>query len=153
MQHVVPVGELADYIGRDLGTSDWVLIDQERVNAFADATLDHQFIHVDSEKAKQTPWGSTIAHGFLTLSLLPHLLSSTGIQPEGTVMAINYGTDKVRFLEMVKIPGEVRARVSLAEVVEKGPGRYLLKSNVTVEIKGADKPALVAEMLALFVVA
>ena len=153
MQHVVPVADLTDYIGRDLGTSDWVIVDQERVNAFADATLDHQFIHVDPERAKQTPWGGTIAHGFLTLSLLPHLLESTGIVPEGTVMAINYGTDKVRFLEMVRIPAEVRARATLVDVVEKGPGRYLLKTSVTVEIKGVEKPALVAEMLALFVVA
>ncbi|NIA25802.1 MAG: MaoC family dehydratase [Gammaproteobacteria bacterium] len=153
MQYVVPADQLDDYIGCDLGVSDWVMVDQERVNAFADTTLDHQFIHVDPEQAKATPWGTTIAHGFLTLSLLPHLLSSTGIVPEGAVMAINYGTDKVRFLEAVKVPSEVRARASLAEVTKKGPGRYLLKTNVTVEIKGADKPALVAEMLAMFVVA
>lgn len=153
MHHVVPVADLPDYIGRDLGPSDWVTIDQSRVNAFADATLDHQFIHVDPDQARHTPWGGTIAHGFLTLSLLPHLLESTGVNPEGTVMAINYGTDKVRFLQPVTIPGEVRARATLSGVTEKGPGRYLLKSDVTVEIKGEDKPALVAEMLALFVVA
>jgi len=153
MQHVVPVDQLDDYIGCDIGVSDWVTIDQARVDAFADATLDHQFIHVDPERAKATPWGTTIAQGFLTLSLVPNLLSSTGIVPEGTVMAINYGTDKVRFLEAVKVPSEIRARASLADVTKKGPGRYLLKVNATVEIKGVEKPALVAEMLAMFVVA
>ncbi|HDK46054.1 MAG TPA: MaoC family dehydratase, partial [Actinobacteria bacterium] len=108
---------------------------------------------VDPERAKATPWGTTIAQGFLTLSLVPYLLSSTGIVPEGTVMAINYGTDKVRFLEAVKVPSEIRARASLADVTKKGPGRYVLKVDATVEIKGVEKPALVAEMLAMFVVA
>ncbi|GBD84072.1 putative enoyl-CoA hydratase 1 [bacterium BMS3Abin02] len=153
MQHVVPVDRLDDYIGRDLGVSDWMTVDQARVDAFADTTLDHQFIHVDPERAKATPWGTTIAQGFLTLSLVPYLLSSTGIVPEGTVMAINYGTDKVRFLEAVKVPSEIRARASLADVTKKGPGRYVLKVDATVEIKGVEKPALVAEMLAMFVVA
>ncbi|NOY54590.1 MAG: hypothetical protein GXP34_01240 [Actinobacteria bacterium] len=86
MQHVVPVDQLEDYIGRDIGVSDWVTIDQARVDAFADTTLDHQFIHVDPERAKATPWGTTIAQGFLTLSPVPNLLSSTGIVPEGTVI-------------------------------------------------------------------
>ncbi len=149
---VVPVDQLTDYIGRDVGESDWFTIDQERINAFADATNDHQFIHVDTEAAKATPWGTTIAHGFLTLSLIPYLTASAGIIPEGMIMAINYGSDKVRFIEPVKVGSEVRAKVHLADVTSKGPGRLLFKSNVTVEIKGSEKPALVAETLSMFIV-
>jgi acyl dehydratase len=152
MLHVVPVDQLADYVGKDLGESDWFTIDQERINAFADATNDHQFIHVDPDAAKATPWGTTIAHGFLSLSLLPFLTASAGIIPEGMVMAINYGSDKVRFLEPVKVGSEVRAKVRLVDVGERGPGRYLFKTGVTVEIKGSDKPALVAETLSMFIV-
>ena len=149
---VVPVDQLGDYVGKEIGESDWFTIDQERVNGFADVTNDHQFIHIDPEAAKATPWGTTIAHGFLSLSLTTFLTSSAGIIPEGTVMAINYGSDKVRFLEPVRVGSDIRARVRLAEVSEKSPGRWLFKSNVTVEIKGSDKPALVAEILSMFIV-
>ena len=152
MLQVVPVDQLADYVGQDLGESDWFTVDQDRINAFADATNDHQFIHVDPEAAKATPWGTTIAHGFLSLSLLPFLTASAGIIPEGMVMAINYGSDKVRFLEPVRVGSQVRAKVRLAEVTEKGPGRYLFKTNVTVEIKDSEKPALIAETLSMFIV-
>ena len=147
----VPVDQLVDYLGKEIGVSDWFTIDQDRINAFADATMDHQFIHVDPEAAQMTPWGTTIAHGFLTLSLIPHLTLFTGIAPEGTVMAINYGSDKVRFLEPVRVGSEVRARTVLEEVTEKGPGRVLIKTRVTVEIKDNEKPALVAETLSMFV--
>lgn len=149
---VVPVDQLADYVGREVGVSDWFAVDQDRINAFADATNDHQFIHVDPEAAKATPWGTTIAHGFLTLSLVPFMTASAGIAPEGMVMAINYGSDKVRFLESVRVGSEVRARVTLADVTEKGPGRFLFKTNVTVEIKDSEKPALIAETLTMFIV-
>ncbi len=149
---VVPVDQLADYVGKDIGESDWFTVDQDRINAFAEATNDHQFIHVDPEAAKMTPWGTTIAHGFLTLSLIPYLTAAAGIIPEGLVMAINYGSDKVRFLEPVRVGSDVRAKIHLAEVTPKGPGRLLFKTNVTIEIKGSDKPALVAETLSLFVV-
>ncbi len=152
MLQIVPVDQLADYVGKDLGESDWFTVDQDRINAFANATNDHQFIHVDPEAAKATPWGTTIAHGFLTLSLLPFLTASAGIIPEGMVMAINYGSDKVRFLEPVRVGSEVRARVRLADVTEKAPGRYLFKTDVTVEIKGSEKPALIAETLSMFIV-
>jgi acyl dehydratase len=148
----VPVDQLAGYVGKEVGVSDWLTVDQERINAFADATLDHQFIHVDPEAAKMTPWGTTIAHGFLTLSLLPYLTSQVSILPEGMVMAINYGSDKVRFLEPVRVGSDIRARVVLTDVTEKNPGRYLFKSDVTVEIKDNEKPALVAETLSLFIV-
>jgi acyl dehydratase len=145
----VPIDRIPEYVGKELGVSDWLMVDQDRVNAFADATLDHQFIHVDPEAARQTPWGSTIAHGFLTLSLIPYLTSEIVIVPEGTVMVINYGTDKVRFLEPVKVGSAVRARVLLADASGKGSGRMLFKTKVTVEIKDNEKPALVAETLML----
>ena len=147
----VPLDELVDYQGKEIGVSDWFKIDQDRINAFADATLDQQFIHVDPDAAQMTPWGTTVAHGYLTLSLIPHLTLLTGIAPEGTVMAINYGTDLVRFLEPVRVNSEVRARTVLQEVTEKGSGRVLFKTKVTVEIKDNPKPALVADTLSLFV--
>ena len=152
MSETVAPADLASYIDRERPPSDWVKIDQERINAFADATLDHQFIHIDEARAKQTPFGGTIAHGYLTLSLLPYLSAQCGILPEGTVMAINYGSDKLRFLQPVPAGSEVRAHMVLKDVTEKSPGQFLLKSLVTVEIKGMDKPALVAETLSLFVV-
>ena len=149
---MVPIDELADSVGKDLGTSEWFTIDQERIDAFADATLDHQFIHVDPELAKQTPWGTTIAHGFLTLSLLSYFMAQLMIAPEGTAMAINYGLDKVRFLEPVKVDSEVRAHLKLVDVTDKGAGRWLLKTEATVEIRGGDRPALIAEPLTMFIV-
>jgi len=147
----VPIDQLPDYVGKEVGVSDWLSIEQDRIEAFADATLDHQFIHVDPEAAKLTPWGTTIAHGYLTLSLIPHLSGSIGIVPEGTVMAINYGSDAVRFLEPVKVGSDVRARVALEDATEKGPGRILFKQKVTIEIKDNEKPALVADTLTLYV--
>ncbi len=150
MPITVPAAELAGRIGADLGASAWVEIDQDRIDAFADATLDHQFIHVDPERAAQTPFGTTIAHGFLTLSLLPHLMTDLTLVPEGTLMAINYGTDRVRFLAPVKVGSEVRARAKLVDATEKAPRQWLVKTEVTVEIKGEDKPALVAETLSMF---
>lgn len=149
----VPAAELADHVGEELGITEWLTIDQDRIDAFADATLDHQFIHVDPELAKQTPWGTTIAHGFLTLSLLSHFQFETMLAPENMVMAINYGTDRVRFLEPVRVGSRVRARSRLVEVTEKGAGRWLLKMETTVEIEGIDKPALVAEPLTMFTTA
>ena len=139
MSTVVPASELSDYIGKDLGASDWVTLDQDRINTFADVTEDHQFIHIDPEKAAQTPFGGTVAHGFLTLSMLT----------ENTVMGVNYGFDKVRFIQPVRAGQEVRSQVKPLSVMERAPGQYLIKSEVTVEIKGEDKPALVAEWLGL----
>ena len=148
----VPVEKLTDYIDQPLGTSEWVAIDQDRINAFADVTLDHQFIHVDIEKAKATPFGTTIAHGYLSLSLVSHFLGECGILPEGTVMAINYGSDKVRFLQPVAVNSKVRGHGKLLEVTEKSPGQYLVKTGISVEIEGQEKPALVAEILSMFIV-
>lgn len=149
MPKVIPAAELERHVGSDVGVSDWFEIDQKRVNAFADVTEDHQFIHVNRLKAKLTPFGGTIAHGFLTLSLLTHLTADVALVPEGTKMGVNYGFDKVRFLQPVRVGRRVRARVKLLSVTERHPGQYLTKSEVTVEIDGEDKPALVAEWLAL----
>ncbi len=152
MSELIPLAELPDHIGKQRPPSEWLVIDQDRVNEFADATLDHQFIHLDEEKAKQTPFGGTIAHGYLTLSLLPHFSSQCGIAPEGTVMAINYGSDKVRFLQPVPVGSAVRCHLVLDEVTEKNPGQLLFKSTATIEIKDQKKPALIAQVLSLFVV-
>jgi acyl dehydratase len=140
---------LKDYIGSELGPSGWFAIDQARIDAFADVTEDHQFIHVDREKAKSGPFGDTIAHGFLTLSLLTHLTSDCSLLPENTAMGVNYGFDKVRFIQPVRVDQRVRAHVKPLTVLERQPGQYLIKSEVTVEIEGEDKPALVAEWLGL----
>ena len=110
MVEFVAKENLKDFIGVERPPSDWVLIDQDRINQFADATIDHQFIHIDKEKAAQTPFGSTIAHGFLTLSLVSHLATFGSVAPEGLAMTINYGSDKVRFLAPVKCDSRVRAR-------------------------------------------
>lgn len=134
-------------IGAELESSEWLEISQDRVNEFADATNDHQFIHVDLEKAKASPFRGTIAHGFLTLSLLTHLLSKPMVVPENTAMTINYGSDKVRYLKPVGVGQRIRARQQLVEANEKKPGQWLMKMNVTVEIEGEETPALVAEIL------
>jgi acyl dehydratase len=150
MPATVSAAELPSLVGTELGVTDWFLIDQDRVNAFADTTLDHQFIHVDPDKAAMTPFGGTIAHGFLTLSLLPHFLESAAVPIAGTLMAVNYGTDKVRFIQPVKVGSRIRARAVLADADERKPGQWLLKETVTVEIEGEEKPAMVAEALMLF---
>ena len=143
---------LSGLIGTEVGVSDWITVDQARIDAFADITEDRQFIHVDPEAAKSTPFGGTIAHGFLTLSLLSRM-SFDGVAPlEGVVMGVNYGFDKVRFLTPVSSGARVRARCKLLGADDKGGGRWLLKHEVAVEIEGADKPALIAEWLGMQVV-
>ena len=147
---LVPAETLVDYIGKDLGSSDWFEVDQERINQFADATLDHQFIHVDSEKA--TPlFGSTIAHGFLSLSLIPHLTAQAVLAPEDLKHVFNYGLDKVRFINPVNVGSKVRTHSKLLSVDDKGDGRYLTKTEVVMEIEGVDKPAYIAETLSMFI--
>lgn len=145
----VPVAELKDYVGKELGRSEWLTIDQERINLFAEATGDYQFIHVDPVKAAQTPFGSTIAHGFLSLSLIPKLMEDILVLPEGVKMVVNYGLDSVRFIQPVKVNSKVRLKVDLGEVAEKKPGQWLLKATATLEIEGSDKPAYIAEPLSL----
>ncbi len=148
MPHV-PVTELSQYVGKELGHSAWLKIDQQRINLFAEATGDFQFIHVDPEKAAKTPFGSTIAHGFLTLSLIPKLIEDILVLPEGLKMVVNYGLDSVRFIQPVKVDSQVRLKVDLAEVVQKKPGQWLLKAIATLEIEGEEKPAYIAESLSL----
>lgn len=149
MAQIVAKEELQDYLGKETGVSDWFKVDQERINKFADVTEDHQFIHIDPEAAAKTPFGTTIAHGFLTLSLLTPLAAGASLGVKGTVMGVNYGTDKVRFMSPVKVDSEIRARVKLAEVDEKPGNRLLIKNEITIEIKGEDRPALIAEWLTM----
>jgi acyl dehydratase len=138
------------FVGSELGVSEWMTVDQERIQAFADCTGDHQWIHVDVERAKrESPFGTTIAHGYLTLSLLPAMQKSLGVMPSGVVAALNYGSDKVRFITPVKSGARIRDRVTLVAVESKGPGRTLMTTRHTVEIEGEDKPALVADTLAM----
>ena len=145
--------EVAEKVGQQIGTSDWVEMTQERINTFADATGDHQFIHIDEEKAKLTPFGGTIAHGFLTLSLIPMLGARTdGPKIEGVKMGVNYGGNKVRFLAPVRSGKRVRSHVKLLELEEKRPGQWQQTNEVTIEIEGEEKPALIAEWISQFFV-
>ena len=153
MLKIVKPSEIDSVLGTEIGVSDWVTIDQERINKFADATMDHQFIHVDPEQA--TPeLGSTIAHGFLSLSLIAGIpfKQEIGMVLEGTKMGLNYGLDKVRFLSPVPVNSEVRIIMKCMDINEKNPGQYLAKFEVTMEIKGVEKPAYVAEALTMFIV-
>ena len=153
MTQVVKTEDLPGLVGKELEPSEWLEITQERVDQFADATNDHQFIHVDPEKAAKTPFGGPIAHGFLSLSLLSYLNGQTAVVPENTVMGINYGSDKVRYLAPVRVGQRIRSRQTLLDVNEKKPGQWLFKYAVTVEIEGEETPALVAEILSMMVVA
>ena len=144
--------ELERQIGEPLGVSEWFLIDQARVNDFADVTLDHQFLHVDPERARTTPFGGTIAHGFLTLSMIVHLCLSFIPKLTDTKLVVNYGFDKVRFSAPVRVGKRIRARAKLSGVEERKPGNVIVKVDVTIEIENEDKPALVAEWLSMHVV-
>jgi len=152
MAQTVTRQELSAKVDQELGASDWFLIDQARVDEFADVTLDHQFVHVDVERAKATPFGGTIAHGFLTLSLLVHLCLPFIPTLERRKLVVNYGFDKVRFSAPVKVGKRIRAVSTLGEVSERKPGHVVMRIDVTVEIEGENKPALVAEWLSLHVV-
>lgn len=144
--------DLQSLIGQEVGVSRWIEIDQARIDAFARITEDEQFIHVDPEAARATPFGGTIAHGFLTLSLAS-AMSYDAVKPlEGVVMGVNYGFDKLRFLAPVPAGSKVRGRFKLLSAEDKGGGRWLLKHELTVEIEGGDKPALIAEWLGMQVV-
>jgi acyl dehydratase len=140
--------EFLSLVGKEVGVSDWLLIDQDMVNKFADATGDHQFIHVDEEKAKLTPFGGTIAHGFLSLSLLPVLSAKADLpRLDGVKMGVNYGGNKTRFLSPVRVGSRVRGRFKMLELEEKRPGQWQQTLEYTLEIEGADKPALIAEWI------
>lgn len=152
MPNTIKAHELPSLVGQETEPSSWFEVTQERVNRFADATNDHQFIHIDQEKAAQTPFGGTIAHGFLTLSLVPFLTAEKARQVEGVEMGINYGSDKVRFLQPVPVGSRIRARQVLREAVEKKPGQWLTRTTVTIEIEDQERPALIAEFIAMLIV-
>ena len=142
------------HIGKELGVSDWLAIEQDRINQFAQCTGDHQWIHVDVERARrESPFGAPVAHGYLTLSLLASLSQQIGVVPRGVAAAFNYGLDKVRFIAPVKAGARVRLRSVLKEFSEKDPGQYMMKMTSTLEIEGESKPALIAESIALLIAA
>ena len=141
---------ISEFIGKEIGVSEWVQIDQDQINAFADATGDHQWIHIDAERcAAESPLGTTIVHGYLTLSLLPMLSTQIQTIPSGVKQVLNYGSDKIRFLSPVPVNSKVRLRSELIDVTEKSPGRYLFKTKNIMEIEGSDRPAMLAETLSL----
>ncbi|WP_199553903.1 MaoC family dehydratase [Sandaracinobacteroides hominis] len=143
---------VADYLalkGKDLGVSEWILVDQGRIDKFAEVTGDHQFIHVNPELARQTPFGTTIAHGYLTLSLLSAMAYDVMPGIEGTKMGVNYGLNSLRFLAPVKSGKKVRGNFRMVDVVERSPGAFMTTVEVKVEIEGEDKPALAAEWVTL----
>lgn len=147
MSTQIPRDRIQDFIGLETGPTDWLKIDQQRIDTFAECTLDRQFIHVDPEAAAKTPFGGTIAHGFLTLSLLSHFAEQLQITMEGLQMGVNYGLDKVRFINPVKVDSRVRVRAKILDIQEKNPGQYQIKLETTMEIEGEEKPALIAEWL------
>jgi acyl dehydratase len=149
---VASLDEIRSRIGQEIGLSSWLTIDQARIDAFAEATEDRQFIHVDADMAARTPFGGTIAHGFLTLSLLSRMAAEATLLPDRLKMAVNYGFDRVRFLAPVRSGKRVRGRFTLDSVEERAPGQILIRHRVTVEIEGEDKAALTAEWLGLMFV-
>ena len=143
------LSEIKNRVGEEIGVSDWITVDQQRIDAFADATEDRQFIHVDATAAAQTAFGGTIAHGFLTLSLLSRMGAEAMLIPESLKMAVNYGLDRVRFIAPVRSGKRVRGRFVLDSIEEKAPGQVLLRHTVTVEIEDEEKLALTAVWLGL----
>jgi acyl dehydratase len=137
-------------VGREVGVSSWHLVDQKRIDAFADVTEDHQFIHIDPERAaREAPFGTTIAHGFLSVSMLSVFTYEVMPRIEGTTMSVNYGFDKLRFVSPVRSGSRIRGRFTLVEAKFRSPKELLSRTNVAVEIEGEEKPALVADWLGL----
>ena len=148
----MPIAALDDIrlaIGTEIGASDWILVDQQRIDQFASTTEDRQFIHVDPALAAGTPFGGTIAHGFLSLSLLSRMAADVMLVPDTTRMAVNYGLDRVRFIAPVRAGSRIRGRFTLDAVEDKAPGQLLLRHSVTVDIEHHDRPALTAQWLGL----
>ena len=150
MIETLTLEQIKERCGQEMGKSDWLEIDQNRINQFAECTLDYQWIHIDEEKAAAGPFGKTIAHGFLTLSLISYFSEKAMVVPEGAVMAINYGLNKVRNLNPVTVGSRIRDTFSMGEVTEKSGGRILMSTNHVIEIEGQEKPACVAESLVMF---
>jgi acyl dehydratase len=149
---VAPLEEIRDRVGQEIGVSGWLEMTQQRIDEFADSTEDRQFIHIDPEAAARTPFGTTIAHGFLSLSMLSPMAAEVMLIPDSTKMAVNYGLDRVRFIAPVKSGKRIRRRFRLDSIEEKAPGQLLFRHTVTVEIEGEEKPALTAEWLGLLFV-
>ncbi|HEX8572721.1 MAG TPA: MaoC family dehydratase [Allosphingosinicella sp.] len=149
---IASIEDIQSKLGSEVGISDWILVDQARIDAFAEITEDPQFIHIDPEAAAKTPFGGTIAHGFLTLSLLSRMAADSMLRPDGVKMGVNYGFEKVRFMAPVRSGKRVRGRFTLVRCEEKKPGQWQFVHNVTVEIEGEEKPALVADWIGLIFV-
>ncbi|HXZ60142.1 MAG TPA: MaoC family dehydratase [Steroidobacteraceae bacterium] len=148
----MPVADLAKHIGEEIGVSSWILLDQSRIDEFARCTGDHQWIHLDAERAaREGPFGGTIAHGFLTLSLLAPTGFEVLLARLTPKSVVNYGLDKVRFIAPVRSGKRVRNRIRISSVEDKGGGRYLVMTENTIEIEGESKPALTASSLAMFI--
>jgi acyl dehydratase len=146
------LAEIGSKVGQEIGVSDWILIDQQRIDAFAEVTDDHQFIHVDPAAAVNSPFGGTIAHGFLSLSLLSRMAADVFLIPDGARMAVNYGFERIRFLAPVRSGKRVRGRFTLASAEERRPGQWQFVHQVSVEIEDEPKPALTAEWIGLIFV-
>lgn len=146
---IISLEKMKNELGKELGVTEWLLIDQKRINSFAECTMDRQWIHVDEDMAAKGPFGKTIAHGYLTLSLLPYFGESHMIMPEGCKMVINYGMDKLRLLSPVTVGSRIRDRIVFTALEEKSDG-ILVTTSHTVEIENQDKPALFAEILTMF---
>jgi acyl dehydratase len=146
---IASIEEIGSKVGQEVGVSDWILIDQARIDAFAEITEDPQFIHIDPEAAARTPFGGTVAHGFLTLSLLSRMAADAMPRPAEVKMGVNYGFEKVRFIAPVRSGKRVRGRFRLERLDEKRPGQWQFTHQVTVEIEGEDKPALIADWIGL----
>ena len=145
--------EVQAKVGQQIGTSEWVEMSQDRINMFAEATGDHQFIHIDPDKAKLTPFGGTIAHGFLTLSMIPYLSANSDLpKVDGVKMGVNYGGNKTRFISPVRSGKRIRGHWKLLELIEKRPGQWQQTHEITIEIEGEDKPALITEWIMQFFV-
>ena len=143
---------VSDFVGKELGVSNWVQVEQPRIDQFAGCTGDHQWIHVDPKRASaESPYGGTIAHGFLTLSMVATMAMEVGIMPPDARAGLNYGMDKLRFMAPVKAGARVRCRIELVSAEDKGGGNTLIKTRNTLEIEGQNKPALVAEMLTMLI--
>lgn len=150
---IIEKEEISKYIGSVAEPTDWFTVKQEQIDQFANCTMDHQYIHTDTVKAKETQFGSTIAHGFLSLSMLSYFSASFANIINGTYMGINYGFDKIRFVTPVKVNSRIRAHAKTLDITEKKPGQFITKTEVTIEIEGEEKPALVAIWIGLQMVA
>ena len=145
--------EINDYVGYQAEPTEWHQVTQQQINQFADCTRDHQYIHTDPQRAKDTPFGGTIAHGFLTLSMLSHFAESFSLTLDGIYMGVNYGFDSIRFLAPVKVNSRIRAHAKTLEISEKKPGQFISKTEVTIEIENEEKPALIAVWIGMQMVA